>query len=119
MLGSWGEVDYILGLDVNLRRIDDEVEIELSLRSAVEILIENHCPDATIISTPADKKVIPKPTDEPSPEEIEAQSKFPYQSIVGALLYISISARPDISFAVGACASHNQDYRSPARKAVI
>ena len=46
------------------------------------------------------------PTD---PEETARMALVPYKSVVGQLLYISITARPDISTAVSACGrySHN------------
>lgn len=46
------------------------------------------------------------PTD---PIEIERMSKLPYKSILGQLLYISITARPDISTAVSACGRYAQN----------
>ena len=119
MLGSYGDLDYVLGLDVNMYRVADLLEVELSLRAATEILIEQYCPDAKPISTPADTKRLPKPTEPPSQEELEAQGRFPYRKIVGSLLYIAGASRPDIVFAVGACAQHCHDYRKEHIKAVV
>jgi len=46
------------------------------------------------------------PTD---PVEIEKASQYPYKSILGQLLYISITARPDIATAVSACGRFAQN----------
>ena len=42
----------------------------------------------------------------PQTEEEKAASKRPYRELVGSLLYISVSARPDISVAVGEVARY-------------
>jgi hypothetical protein len=46
------------------------------------------------------------PTDR---EEIDRMAKVPYKSVLGQLLYISITARPDISTAVSACGRYSQN----------
>lgn len=119
MLGSHGDLDYILGLDINMYRVADTTEIELSLRSAVDQLIEQYCPQAKPMNTPADTKRLPKPEEPPTEEELEIQGRFPYRKIVGSLLYVAIASRPDIAFSAGACAQHCHDYRQIHIKAVI
>ena len=44
-----------------------------------------------------------------NPVEKERTSKLPYKSILGQLLYISITARPDIATAVSACGRYAQN----------
>ena len=43
------------------------------------------------------------------PVEMERSSKLPYKSILGQLLYISITSRPDIATAVSACGHYSQN----------
>ena len=38
-----------------------------------------------------------------------ADAEFPYQSLLGGILYTNVCCRPDISFAVSALASHNSN----------
>ncbi len=45
--------------------------------------------------------------------------QFPYQNIVGALLYLSINTRPDISYSVGVLARFSKSPTFRACKAVL
>jgi len=45
--------------------------------------------------------------------------QFPYQNIVGALLYLAINTRPDISYSVGVLARFSKSPTFRACKAVL
>jgi len=49
----------------------------------------------------------------------EYVERFPYQNIVGALLYLSINTRPDISYAVGVLARFSKNPNFRACKALL
>ncbi len=58
-------------------------------------------------------------SDSMTPSQREYVSKFPYQNLVRALLYLAINTRPDISYTVGLLARFNQYPNFKACKALI
>lgn len=54
-----------------------------------------------------------------TPDEAHIISRYPYRSLVGALMYVAIGTRPDISFAVSKLASFLDCYRTIHWRAAI
>jgi hypothetical protein len=52
-------------------------------------------------------------------KQIDFVERFPYQNIVGTLLYLSINTRPDILYSVGVLARFNKNPNYTVCKAVL
>ena len=94
-----GEADWILNMSI--KRDWDKGTLHLSLPRAVEKLAEKF--DLTGREGRA-PHVPMSPTlklDKPADEEIVSAATWDYRSAVGGMLYLSITARPDIAQAVG------------------
>ncbi|CAH2016809.1 unnamed protein product [Acanthoscelides obtectus] len=99
-----GSVNHCLGMEFSLK----ENKISLSQRAYIlEILDRFNMADANTVSTPLDPGTkLRKPTESPSSEEL----KLPYRELIGALTYLSLGTRPDISFAVSYLGQFNNCY---------
>jgi hypothetical protein len=66
--------------------------------------------DCNSVSTPAEPGLkLTKNMSPQSDKEKEEMEQIPYKESVGALLYISTTTRPDISYAVSQMAKFNQN----------
>ena len=92
-----GEIDYCLGIE--FRQDTGNNTIKMSQKKYIkEILIRFGMENCKPINTPMDGNEKLKKTNS---EEINYRI-LPYQSFIGSLLYLAISTRPDISYAVSA-----------------
>lgn len=64
--------------------------------------------DANRVSTPNDVHVHPRV---PRPDESESQLDFPYQEIVGSLMYLATYSQPDIAQAVSIVSKFSNNFR--------
>ncbi|CAH2020785.1 unnamed protein product [Acanthoscelides obtectus] len=99
-----GSVNHCLGMEFSLKKN----KISLSQRAYIlEIRDRFKMADANTVSTPLDPGTkLRKPTESPSSEEL----KLPYRELIGALTYLSLGTRPDISFAVSYLGQFNNCY---------
>lgn len=108
-LRDLGPTSFLLGVEV--KRDRETRALTLSQRQyTLDILSRANMSDCNPVATPLDPNVILSSSDCPStPEEWEGMSKIPYLNTLGAVAYLAIATRPDISYAVGVLSrfSHN------------
>ncbi|POM68330.1 Integrase catalytic core protein [Phytophthora palmivora] len=99
-----GDLKYCLGIEIHRKR---EKMIVMNQRAYIKRLAEksgvDKCKD---IYTPADSSAkLMK-----SSEDEYFVAKYPYRELVGALMYLATSTRPDIAYAVGEVAKFCERY---------
>ena len=106
-------VERYVGITVNRDR--KERKIYLSQPDYIDQIVEKfHMTTCSPKLVPADPNVhLSKPA-----EDSEKEITFPYREAVGALLYLALVTRPDISFAVGQVARFVESHGPPHVKAI-
>ena len=96
-----GPVHYCLGIEF---KQDTNGTVKMTQRKYVEdTLIRFGMKDCKPINTPLDgnqKMKLPKANEELS-------ENYPYQNLIGCLMYLAVSTRPDIAYAVSALSQFN------------
>ena len=97
-----GPIDFFLNM--HFKRNRSLLKIEIHQQPKISALLEElNLSDCIPAKTPADSHIQLNQTMSPTePLEKQRMETIPYKRIVGKLLYISITARPDISTAVSA-----------------
>jgi transposase InsO family protein len=98
-----GELKYYLG--INIERHADHITV--NQRSYITKLIEKYqLEDSRLVHSPLPTNFIFDPHENfnLSPNERSYVENFPTRELIGALNYVAVCTRPDISFAVGALA---------------
>ena len=102
-----GDIRYILGARVtqDLGKGHVSMDQTAAITSLAERFNLHNSLASSSTRTPMAQEQLPrvKQTDDES-------KSFPYLSAIGSLLHISLLTRPDISYAVGACARHGAAY---------
>jgi hypothetical protein len=100
-----GELKYCLGIEID-RNANGQVKLfqgkyidDIMKRFGLEKAHTEPIP--MVHGLKLSKSMSPK-----TPEEAAKAAKFPYREIVGSLMYLMISTRPDISYAVGQLAMY-------------
>jgi hypothetical protein len=94
-----GELNYYLGMKVTRTELDQH-RYTLDILAIYNYLLQGH--ENKIFTTPIERdlKLNKFELDAMSDQHVDYIERFPYQTIVGALLYLSINIRSDRSYAV-------------------
>jgi hypothetical protein len=101
-----GELKYCLGMEVDHNWAEHTISIKQT-KYILDVLRRfgmSNCKPAKLPMDPGVK--LSKAMSPTTPDEIAEANRFPYREIVGSLMYLMITSRPDISFAVGQLAMY-------------
>jgi hypothetical protein len=100
-----GEIGICLGIEFEK---DKENRVHLNQSLYVEKILDKYgMSDCKPVKTPMDSLVkLEKPKD----IKKDIMRQYPYQNLVGALMYLSVSTRPDITYAVNYLSQFNTNY---------
>lgn len=100
-----GPLHYCLGIEFE-QDLDKGVIVMKQQKYVTEILERFGMVDCNPVATPLNpSEVLRKPSIEENIDE-----NLPYQSLIGSLMYLATSTRPDISHAVSALSQFNSQY---------
>ena len=108
-LRELGPTSFLLGVAVTRNR--SKRTLQLSQRQyIIEMLERFNMADCSAVSTPMDPGVRLCAAMSPqTPQEKAAMKDIPYINAVGALMYLSVATRPDISHSVGVLCRYNSN----------
>ena len=117
-----GELNFYLGMKIT--RTSDFIKLDQS--AYIREILEKydyllHGYEGRTYNTPMERELKLRKFERLSMNEKQKAyvSEFPYQNIVGALLYLALNTRPDISYAVGVLARFNTYPNFRACKALV
>jgi hypothetical protein len=119
-ISDLGTPRYVVGIAIEWDRQNSTVH--LSQTALIDKIISQFGQkDATPLSLPMDPGLKLRRVDRTtlSKEEQYRLSKTPYRSLVGCLLYLAISTRPDIAYAVQQLSQYVDSFASPHWNAAI
>lgn len=100
-----GRINHCLGIEFT-RDEDDRVYLNQSVYLE-KVLDRFGMSECKPIMTPMDVNMR---LEKPKSMKNDVMSQFPYQSLIGALMYLAVSTRPDIAFAVNYLSQFNTNY---------
>jgi transposase InsO family protein len=104
-----GPIKQLLGVAIDY---DQETgHLELSQSRYIQQSLERYgCDDGRTHPTPLSSGVKLTKADSPTtPSAIAEMKDYPYQSLIGTLMYAMLGTRPDIAFAVGALSKYSSN----------
>ena len=104
-----GELNHYLGMKIT--RTYESIKIDQSTYAKDVVTRFEHLLSSNLdktYTTPMDRDIKITKTDleDMTEEQARFAARFPYQNAIGALLYLSINTRPDLSYSVGVLARH-------------
>jgi hypothetical protein len=116
---SRADANFIVGWAV--RRDREKRTVYLSQKALIDkILVEFNCKDANPVKTPLPPNTRLTKRDLPhSEEEGRRAARQPYRQLVGVLMYLAVSTRPDIMHAVSALSRFNSGHGDTHWKAAL
>ena len=115
-----GELNYYLGMKVTRTEdyisLDQKAYIKDILKKYAHLVAEAGDREYT---TPMERDLKLRKNEQMTQKQLDYVHVFPYQNIIGALLYLSINTRPDISYSVGVLARYCVSPTYRACKAII
>jgi hypothetical protein len=104
----FGVVDYFVGLKIT--RDWNKMSVYLSQPEYINKVIHRfNMEECQPKSLPADPNSRLMSKNKSSPEENTDGENFPYREAVGSLIYLAVTSRPDISYAVNQVAQHSEN----------
>ncbi len=98
-----GAAKVILGIEISLDRSNRRLFIDQS-EYTKNILERFGMINSKPVATPMDRSYNDKVV-----ENSEAAENVPYRQVIGILMYLMITTRPDIAYAIGKLSRHNQN----------
>lgn len=103
-LRDLGPTSFLLGVEITRDRSTRTLNL-CQRQYIIDLLQRFNLSEANPVSTPLDPNIKLSASMSPkTPEEIAAMHSIPYINAVGALSYLAIATRPDISYTVGVLA---------------
>ncbi|GAB6025573.1 hypothetical protein CHUAL_014034 [Chamberlinius hualienensis] len=105
-ISDFGEAKFCLGIEINHDKARKSITLTQT-KYINDVLDRFGMKDCKPVSTPMDpnhKLLLPE---KPNAEEMK---RLPYQKLIGSLMYLAVSTRPDISYAVSALSQFNCNY---------
>lgn len=117
-----GRIDQCLG--IKFHQDQESNQISMSQEGFIENIIQKfNMEDCKPVQTPLNPSVkLSKAMSPKNEEERKEMSSKPYRSLIGSLMYLAISTRPDITHAISQLSQFNEDpgpYHWTAAKRVL
>lgn len=101
-----GKASYFLGLKIERNR--DQRTLNIPQKTYITAILKTY----RMLSAHSSHLPMQKGIKLSDCKENEQEIKLPYRELIGCLMYISVTTRPDISFAVGKLAGYFNSYSS-------